>query len=139
MASEPITTPEAAICEALGTITQLDGRVYPLEGLKSAAAPFVVYFRQQWEAEEDLHGTIALEKAIFELDLITETYADLVSISGSLQEKLLGLKCEEYDGLTIERSTLRQTSPDIREHEVDLYRRMFVLQINYQKEEISHE
>ena len=138
MANEPITTPEAAVCAALRTIEQLSGRVYPLEGLKSAAVPFVIYFRQQWEAEEDLHGTIALEKAIFELDLITETYADLVSISGSLQEKLLGLKCEEYDGLTIERSTLRQTSPDIREHEVDLYRRMFVLQINYQKEELSN-
>lgn len=139
MANEPITTPEAAVCAALGTIEQLGGRVYPLEGLKSAAAPFAFYHRQQWEAEETLGGAAELEEALFAVHLVTETYAQLVMLGEAAREKLRALAGTRYDGLLIERAVIRQTSPDIREKEVDLYRRMYVLQINYQKEEISHE
>lgn len=138
MANDTIMTPEAAVCAALETISQLGGRVYPLEGLKSAAAPFVFYFRQQWEAEEALSGATPLEEALFAVHLVTETYADLVSLGDTVREKLRALAGTQYTGLLIERAVIRQTSPDIREKEVDLYRRMYVLQINYQKEEISY-
>lgn len=129
-------TPDQAIKTALEPIAGLSGKVYPLEGLKNAAAPFVFYLQISEDEEETLDGSTGLQTASFEINCVARTYSGLVSLSGAVRPALQALQGRKFPGLLIERATVRQTSPDLKETEVNLYRRMYVLQINYQKEEL---
>lgn len=132
-------TPEQAILAALEPIAGLAGKVYPLEGLKNATAPFVFYLRQAEDEEESLDGPTGLLSATFEVNCVAATYAGLTSLARAVRSVLQALQGTAHGGLLIERATVRQASPDLREREVNLYRRMYVLQINYQEEEPAHE
>lgn len=125
-------TPEQAILTVLKPIAEISGTVSPLEGLKNAAAPFVFYLRRTEEEEETLDGPTGLQSGTFEVHCVALTYAQLLSLAGSVRTALQGLQGNTYDGLLIERATIRQTSPDLKDREVNLYRRMYVLQLNYQ-------
>lgn len=125
-------TPEQAILKALEPIAEISGKVYPLEGLKNAAAPFVFYLRLTDEEEETLDGPTGLQSGTFEVNCVAQNYAQLIALAGSVRSALQGMQGKSYDGLLIERATIRQTSPDLKEREVNLYRRMYVLQMNYQ-------
>ncbi len=125
-------TPEQAILKALEPIAEISGKVYPLEGLKNATAPFVFYLRLTDEEEETLDGPTGLQSGTFEVNCVAQNYAQLISLAGSVRSALQGMQGTTYDGLLIERATIRQTSPDLKEREVNLYRRMYVLQLNYQ-------
>lgn len=131
-------TPEEAIKAALEAISGLSAHVFPLEGLKNAAAPFVFYLRRQHQAEDSLSGVTELQSAEFEIHCVAKTYASLIWLSGAARSALLGLQGQTLDGLTIEHITVQQASPDLREREADLYRRAYTLRMNYQ-EEVSHE
>lgn len=125
-------TPEQAIKTALEPIAEISGKVYPLEGMKNAAAPFVFYLRRTEEEDEALDGLTGLQSGAFEVHCVAQNYAQLISLAGSVRSRLQGMQGVTYDGLLIERATIRQTSPDLKEREVNLYRRMYVLQLNYQ-------
>ena len=125
-------TPEQAIKTALEPIAEISGKVYPLEGLKNAAAPFVFYLRLTDEEEETLDGPTGLQSGTFEVNCVAQNYAQLIALAGSVRTALQGLQGATHDGLLIERAAIRQTSPDLKEREVNLYRRMYVLQLNYQ-------
>ena len=66
---------------------------------------------------------------------MAKTYASLVWLSGAVRPALLALQGTTHEDLTVERITIRQASPDLKEMEVNLYRRMYVLTVDYQKEE----
>lgn len=125
-------TPEQAILTALEPIAEISGKVYPLEGLKNAAAPFVFYLRLTEEEDEALDGLTGLQSGTYEINCVAQNYAQLIALAGSVRPALQGMQGKTYDGLLIERATIRQTSPDLKETEVNLYRRMYVLQLNYQ-------
>lgn len=130
-------TPDEAIKAALEAIEGLSGKVYPLEGLKNASAPFVFYLQQLEDEEEVLEGHTGLLSASFEINCVAKTYAGLVALAGAVRTALQALQGAAYDGLLIERAAVRQASPDLKETEVNLYRRMYVLTVNYQNEEES--
>lgn len=132
-------TPEQAILTALEPIAGLSGKVYPLEGLKNATAPFVFYLRQAEDEEETLDGPAGLLSATFEINCVAATYAGLTALARAVRPALQALQGTVHSGLLIERATVRQASPDLKEREVNLYRRMYVLQINYQEEEPVYE
>lgn len=125
-------TPEQAILTALEPIAEISGKVYPLGGLKNAAAPFVFYLRLTEEEDEALDGLTGLQSGTFEINCVAQTYAQLIALAGSVRPALQGMQGKTYGGLLIERATIRQTSPDLKEREVNLYRRMYLLQLNYQ-------
>lgn len=132
-------TPEERIKTTLDGVNGLSRKVYPLEGLKNASAPFVFYFRRTEEEEETLDGPAGLLEGLFEVHCVARTYAELVSLAGLVRPALQALQGTTAGGLYIERATVRMTSPDLKEKEVNLYRRMYVLQLNYQKEDFEHE
>lgn len=125
-------TPEQAILTALEPIAQISGKVCPLEGLKNAVAPFVFYLIHEWSEEETLDGVTGLHSCMAEVHCVAQTYAQLIALAGSVRPALQGMQGKTYGGLLIERATIRQTSPDLKEREVNLYRRMYLLQLNYQ-------
>lgn len=128
-------TLEEVLKTALETVDGLTGKAFPLEGLKNATAPFSFYLRQNWDEEETLDGPAGLQSATFELNFVARSYAELIALSGAARPVLQALQRTTHDGLFIERITIRQASPDLKEKEVNLYRRMYVLQMNYQEED----
>ena len=129
-------TPDQPIKAALETIDGQAGKVYPMSGLKNAAAPFIFYLQMSEDDEYTLDGSTGLQTASFEINCVAKTYASLIALAGSVRQVLQALQGTKHDDLLIERVTVRQASPDLKEMEVDLYRRMYVLTINYQEEEM---
>lgn len=128
-------TPEQVVKTALEAVDGQAGKAFPLEGLKNAKAPFSFYLRQNWDEEDALDGPTGLQSATFELNFVARSYAELIALSGAAVPVLQGLQGTSHEGLYIERVQIRQASPDLKEKEVNLYRRMYVLQMNYQEEE----
>ncbi len=132
-------TPEEAILTALEPIAGLRGKVYPAEAIKNATAPFVFYLQHGEDEEETLEGPTGLMSAVFEINCVARTYAGLTKLVAAVRAALQAMQGVTYGGLLIERTSVRQASPDLKEKEVNLYRRMLTLAIHYQEEELKHE
>lgn len=125
-------TPENMILTVLEPIAGLKGKVYPMEALKNATAPFVFYRQTAEEEDDDLDGRNGLHTATFEIHCVARSYAALVSLSGSVRQALQYTQGRIYAGLLIERVKVRQASPDLYEREVNMMRRAYTLQLDYQ-------
>lgn len=132
-------TLDKIIKTTLEPITGLDKHVYPLEGLKNAAPPFAFYFQTAEDEENTLDGRTGLMNASFEVHVVAKTYANLVWLAESARLALQKLQGTTHKGLLIERVTVTQASRDVKDLEVNLFRRPYLLRVNYQKEEISNE
>ena len=132
-------TLDEIIKTTLKPVTGLDGHVYPMEALKNATPPFAFYFQTAEDEEDTLDGRTGLMEATFEVNIVAKTYANLIWLAESAKTALQKLQGTTHEGLLIERLTVRQTSPDLKEMEVNLYRRPYRLQVNYQKEEKNNE
>ena len=132
-------TPEKAILAVLEPIAGLRGKVYPAEAIKNDPAPFVFYLQHSEDEEETLDGPAGLMSADFEINCVAQTYAGLTGLVAAVRKALQSMQGVTYGNLLIERVSVRQASPDLKEKEVNLYRRMLTLAIHYQKEEMNHE
>ena len=132
-------TPEEVIVAVLEPIAGLRGKVYPAEAIKNAAAPFVFYLQHSEDEEETLDGPTGLMSAVFEINCVAQRYAGLTGLVAAVRPALQAMQGVTYDDLLIERASVRQASPDLKEKEVNLYRRMLSLAIHYQKEENNNE
>lgn len=125
-------SPDTVIVAALETVEALAGKVFPLEAPKNTAAPFVIYLRGSAEEAQSLDGGVGLYRALFEINVVAGSYAQLSTAGDAARAALLGLWDSESGGYRIERVTVEQSSPDLWESEVQLYRRSYNLNINYQ-------
>lgn len=124
--------PEQAVVAVLEQVDGLSGKVFPAEALKNAAAPFVFYLLDQDSESEALDGPTGLCEAALEVHCVARNYGELISLSAAVRASLRKMQGQTFDGLLIERAVVRQRSPDIKETEVNLYRRVYALQLNYQ-------
>lgn len=132
-------TPEQAILTVLEPIEELRYKVYPAEAIKNAAAPFVFYLQHTEDEEETLDGPTGLMSALFEVNCVAQSYASMLWLVSTVRPALQSMQGCTYGDLLIERVSVRQASPDLKEKEVGLYRRMLQLEIHYQKEEKRNE
>ena len=131
-------TPEEVIKAVLEPIAGLQEKVFPAEAIKNVPAPFVVYLQHSEDEEETLDGPTGLISADFEINCVAQNYAGLTRLVGAVRTALQSMQGVTYEDLLIERASVRQASPDLKEKEVNLYRRMLSLAIHYQKEELNH-
>lgn len=132
-------TLDKVIKATLEPVKGLHAHVYPLEGLKNATPPFAFYFQTTEDEEDALDGRTGLMEAAFEVHIVAKTYANLVWLAGAARTALQQLQGTTHEDLLIERVTVTQASRDVKEVEVNLYRRPYVLRVNYQKEENNYE
>lgn len=126
--------PDNAIVTALSPLPGLAEKVFPLEGLKNAEAPFVFYLQMEGNEETALDGLTGLLSASFEINCVARSYAELKVLAGKVRPALQLLQGAELPGLCIQRAIVRQASPDVKEPAVQLFRRMYILQLDYQEE-----
>lgn len=132
-------TLDEIIKTTLEPIAGLDKHVYPLEGLKNATPPFAFYFQTAEDEADTLDGRTGLMEAAFEVHIVAKTYANLIWLAGSARLALQELQGTTHEDLLIERVTVTQVSRDVKDKEVNLFRRPYLLRVNYQKEEITNE
>lgn len=120
---------EQAVVRALETAAP--GKVYAAAAIKGAAAPFVFYVLHRDEAVEELDGDTTLRAATFEVDAVGRGAKDLAVLGARVSATLKALRGTSGVGLEIQRARVTQESPDIKEREVNLWRRVYALRINY--------
>ena len=125
-------TPDKAIKTVLEPIAGLRDKVYPVDALKNATAPFVFYVQREDEEADDLDGGTGLQAAAFEIHCVAKSYAALVSLAGAVRSALRSMQGRTFEGLLIEQVKVQLASPDLIEREVKLLRRVYALQLNYQ-------
>ena len=120
---------EQAVVKALKTAAP--GKVYAAAAIKGAAAPFIFYILHRDEAVEELDGDTTLRAATFEVDAVGRGAKDLAALGVKVTAALKALRGTSSAGLEIQRARVTQESPDIKEREVNLWRRVYALRINY--------
>lgn len=125
-------TPELAVKAVLEQLDGLADKVFPAEALKNAVPPFVFYLLDEDSEKEALDAPTGLCLAALEIHCVARNYGELVALASAVRAALRGMQGQTFEGMLIEHVVIRQRSPDIKETEVNLYRRMFVLQLDYQ-------
>lgn len=92
-------TVEQAIAGAIGSVTALGGRVYPV-GLVAddVPSPLAVYRFTSYELDQDLDGSTAFHRDSVQIDLWGPDYAQLSEIQLAVQEALAALVQVPLDG-----------------------------------------
>ena len=123
-----------AAYQAIDAIQTVSGRVFHAEALKNASAPFIFWIQTGERFEQTLEGYTELGEDRYEIHIVTKNLSDLNSISRAVWNALIDLQGEEKNGVLYENVQITQVSPVIDEREVNLYRKVYSVTINYQEE-----
>ena len=135
----PIVTPEKLICTVLEQLAELQGKVYPSGALQNAEAPFSFYEQLTEEEEETLEGYTGLRFNRYRIHVVAGNYDALTRLSRKVRMRLQRLQgatmtppAEDAVPLLLEQVTVKQSSPDLWERDVGLYRRVYELELHWQ-------
>ena len=126
-------TPEKIVKSTLEGIPGLSGQVFAVEALKNAQPDFVFYKSTSQDEEYALDGPTGLLAAEIEVHCVAASYGALVGLCRSVRSRLRALTGTTHGGTLIERAVVRQATPDLRETEVNLFRRAYALKLDYQE------
>lgn len=123
---------EQIIKTALEGVKGLSGHVYTAEALRDE--PLFAFYRiRTWNEEEVLEGGTGLETAEVEIHVVAGSYAAMASTATLAAAAVKRLRGIQTGGVYIERVSVSQQSPDLKEMEVNKFRRMYLLRIDYQE------
>lgn len=125
---------EQSIKAALEGVRGLSGHVYTAEALRDE--PLFAFYRvRTWSEEDVLEGGTGLETAEVEIHIVAGSYAAMTATAALAAAAVKGLRGVQTGGVYIERVRVSQQSPDLKEMEVNKFRRAYVLRIDYQEGE----
>lgn len=123
---------EQVIKTALEGVARLSGHVYAAEALREE--PLFAFYRvRSWDEEDVLEGGTGLETAEVEIHIVAGSYAAMASAAAQAVAAVKRLRGAQAGGIYVEKVRIRQQSPDLKEMEVNKFRRMYVLRIDYQE------
>lgn len=124
--------PEQSIKTALEGVKGLKGHVYTAEALRDE--PLFAFYRiRSWSEEDALGGGTGLETAEVEIHIVAESYAAMTATAALAANAVKALRGIQAGGAYIERVRISQQSPDLKEMNINKFRRMYVLRIDYQE------
>ena len=125
---------EQSIKAALESVKGLSGHVYTAEALRDE--PLFAFYRvRTWSEEDVLEGGTGLETAEVEIHIVAGSYTAMTATAALAAAAVKGLRGVQTGGVYIERVRVSQQSPDLKEMEVNKFRRAYVLRIDYQEGE----
>lgn len=123
---------EQSIKAALEGVRGLSGHVYTAEALRDE--PLFAFYRvRTWSEEDVLEGGTGLETAEVEVHIVAGSYTAMTATAALAAAAVKGLRGVQAGGVYIERVRVSQQSPDLKEMEVNKFRRAYVLRIDYQE------
>lgn len=125
---------EQSIKAALEGVRGLSGHVYTAEALRDE--PLFAFYRvRTWSEEDVMEGGTGLETAEVEVHIVAGSYTAMTATAALAAAAMKGLRGVQAGGVYIERVRVSQQSPDLKEMEVNKFRRAYVLRIDYQEGE----
>ncbi len=144
-------SPEFALAAALETVPALLDKVSSLQPPKSAAPPFAFYIPAADSEDECLDGPSGLQSFAAALHLVAASHRALQLISAQAKQAVLDMRGKTYrtpsedeaaglkGAVLVEYTKMDQSSPDLYEAEVGLYRRIYNVRLDYQTENVTEE
>lgn len=144
-------SPEFALVAALETVPALKGRVSAMQPPKAAKATFAFYIPTTDEEDQALDGPTGLQHFTATVHLVAATHRNLQLVSSLAKQAVLEMRGAVYrtpeedeaaglkGAVLVEYTEMEQSSPDLYEEEVGLYRRMYTVRLDYQTEEVNEE
>lgn len=130
---------EAALVQALETVPALAGKVSAVQPIAQAAPPFAFYIPTADAAEEDLDGDTELRSFGATVHLVAATARALYNLCRLARAAVADMKGTIYGDagsrILVERARIDQTSPDLYEAEVGLFRRVYTVSLDYQADD----
>ena len=144
-------SPEFALVQALETVPVLKGSVNAFQPPKSAKALFCFYIPAIDTEQQDFDGPTGLQSWSGTVHLVSNGERALQLLCAKAKKALHDMRGtvfatpeEDQDEgqkgrVLIEYVEIEQSSPDLFEVEVGLYRRVYTVRLDYQTEEIMEE
>lgn len=149
--------PEFALVDALGSVPVIadpdggDPKVAALQPRKNWKAPFVFYIPTEDSEEETLAGPSGLQSFTAQVHFVAGTHRGLQLLCQRAKKAVKAMRGQVYatpaedpdegpkGSVLIEAVDMEQSSPDLLEMEVGLYRRIYTVRLDYQTEEVFSE
>lgn len=144
-------SPDFALVSAIETVPALRDRAAAMQPPRSAKAPFGFYIPSGDNEDQALDGPTGLQHYSATLHLVAATCRQLQLLSAEVKQAVLSMRGEIYrtppedeavglkGALLVEYTEMEQSSPDLYEEEVGLYRRMYTVRLDYQTVEVTEE
>lgn len=147
-------SPEFALAQALGTVPVIadpaggEPKVAALQPKKDWRAPFLFYIPSIDEEEEALDGDTGLQSWTGTVHCVGGTYKGMQLLCQRVKKAVREMRGAVYRTpeeetepcqkgvVLIEDANIFQSSPDLIETEVGLYRRIYTVRLDYQTEEV---
>lgn len=139
-------SPDFALVEAVETVPALQRKVSALQPPKEARPPFSFYIPSADSERHDLDGPTGLQSFAAELHLVAASFDHLKLLSAKVKAAVMDMRGGVYrtpaeftevglrGAVLIENAEMEQSSPDLYEREVGLYRRVYTVRLEYQTE-----
>ena len=144
-------SPEFALTAAMRTVAVLtdpgsnEVKFSALQPKKDWAPPFAFYIPSDDSENLDLNGPTGLQHFTAQVHLVGGTYRGMQLLCQRVKKAVRDMTGEIYSADTesglrgsilVEEGRAAQSSPDLYDVEVGLYRRIYTVQIDYQTEEV---
>ena len=151
MDSEMRLSPEFALTAAMRTVAVLEDpashevKFAALQPKKDWKPPFAFYIPTEDEEDRDLNGPAGLQHFTAQLHLVGGTHRGMQLLCQRAKKAVRDMTGETYSSETpgwprgsilVEEARAAQSSPDLYDAGVGLYRRVYTVQIDYQTEEV---
>lgn len=126
---------ERAVTGALEAIEGLEDRVCPVLDIQKSTGPLIVYDQDVDDEEKTLSGTAGLFTAEYQVHVLHNTYLKMRQLAEQVKTALKALQGYQHESILIEDATVKLESRDILETKVQLFRRTYRINFQYQFKE----
>jgi hypothetical protein len=114
---------EEALRAELDTITELTGKVFPLNATEGVKAPYVIYLSSEGIQDKTLQGYISSKEVDCEINILHDSYASVKSLTRSVLSKFLSFQGRIIgDNGPLIQNVTYEKPVELYESEVFLYR-----------------
>lgn len=126
---------EEVLVAVLEAVDGLHDRVCPIEDIQKSTGPLAVYEQQSEQEEACIDGAAGLLTASFKIHVFHGTYQKMRLLAEKVKEKIKSLRQRTEGIFCIEEVTVTMAHPDLQENRVQLFRRAYLVTIQYQIKE----
>jgi len=133
-----MTFEEALVLE-LEAITELNGKVFPLNAQDAEGnpveAPYLIYVSSEGQYDKCLNGFLDMKEVSCELNVLHKTYRNMKLLSRQVVAKLKSFEGRiiGVDGPMIQELVFENDSPELYEEQPELYRKIINFRIYFKE------
>lgn len=130
---------EGALVTELETITELNGKVFPLNAQDAEGnpveAPYLIYVSSEGQYDKCLNGFLDMKEVSCELNILHKTYRNMKLLSRQVMAKLKSFEGRiiGIDGPMIQELVFENDSPELYEEQPELYRKIINFRIYFKE------